>query len=96
MDLNVLIRFYQLAEKDQRIRPNHISMYTGLFYLWTLSELKTPYHISRRQLMKISKIKSYATYHKCIKELVDFGFITYSPSYHPGKGSLLSLLSDLT
>jgi len=94
MDLSVLIRFYQLAEKDQRIRPNHISMYTGLFYLWTLNESKTPYQISRRQLMKVSKINSYATYHKCIKELVDFGFISYSPSYHPGNGSSVSLLRD--
>jgi len=41
--------------------------------------------------MKVCKISSNATYHKCIKELNEFGYLRYSPSYNPYKGSLVYL-----
>lgn len=37
--------------------------------------------------MATSRIASTATYQKCIKELRDFGYIIYQPSYHPTKAS---------
>jgi len=48
--------------------------------------------------MQLSHIRSIATYHKVIKELHAFGYIIYKPSYHPKKGSEISLrmVSDLT
>jgi hypothetical protein len=33
--------------------------------------------------MNLSKIRSTATYHKCLGDLVYFGFIDYKPSFHP-------------
>ena len=42
-------------------------------------------------MMKLSKIAAYGTYHKCIKDLQDFGYIEYSPSFNPYKGSLVNL-----
>jgi hypothetical protein len=41
--------------------------------------------------MRISKISAKATYHKCIKDLHNFGYIQYIPSYNPFKGSLVYL-----
>lgn len=41
--------------------------------------------------MHVCKISSTATYHKCIKELHQYGYITYTPSYNPYKGSLVLL-----
>jgi hypothetical protein len=41
--------------------------------------------------MRISKISSKATYHKCIKDLNDKGYIKYEPSNNPFKGSLATL-----
>ena len=48
--------------------------------------------------MSLSHIRSIATYHKVIKELQAFGYIIYKPSFHPKKGSTISLCmgSDLT
>jgi hypothetical protein len=43
--------------------------------------------------MKVSKIQSKATYHKCIRELNDFGYLSYHPSYNPFKGSLVYLFN---
>jgi hypothetical protein len=38
-------------------------------------------------VMKISKIGSKATYHKCLKELDVWGYLKYTPSHNPLKGS---------
>lgn len=48
--------------------------------------------ITRKLLMKHSKIKSIPTYHKYIKELVKLGIIHYAPSYHPSGKSLIQIL----
>ena len=42
-------------------------------------------------MMKLSKIAALGTYHKCIKDLQDFGYIEYLPSFNPYKGSLVNL-----
>ncbi|WP_241277905.1 MULTISPECIES: hypothetical protein [Chryseobacterium] len=42
--------------------------------------------------MKLGKIKSFATYHKCIRDLHNAGFIIYSPSYNSYKGSLVEIV----
>lgn len=41
--------------------------------------------------MEISKIGSANTYTRCLKELHQFGYIKYSPSFSPIKGSLVDL-----
>jgi hypothetical protein len=43
--------------------------------------------ISRIEIMKLAKIKSVTTFHKCIKQLVQTEYINYVPSYHPAKAS---------
>ncbi len=43
--------------------------------------------------MRISKISSKATYHKCLKNLHALGYINYEPSYNPFKGSQVFLLN---
>ena len=41
--------------------------------------------------MQAAHIRSIATYHKVLYDLQDFGYLHYWPSYHPVKGSLVSL-----
>lgn len=41
--------------------------------------------------MRIAKINGQATYHKCIKDIKEFGFIEYTPSYHPLLGNQVCL-----
>src|SRR5689334_14591739 len=48
--------------------------------------------ISRSQIMSQCKIASIATYHKCMRELHDLGYIIYNPSYHPILGSAITLV----
>jgi hypothetical protein len=72
---------------DSRLMATHISLFTGLFVQWQRSGFMSPFAVTRRELMAISKIASIATYHKCIRELDAYGYIRYQPSYHPKLGS---------
>lgn len=45
--------------------------------------------------MERSKIKSIATYHKCVKQMEEFGYIEYLPSYNTYKGSQVKLIYEL-
>jgi len=37
--------------------------------------------------MKIAKISSAMTYHKCVKDLNAYGYIRYEPSFNKNRGS---------
>lgn len=80
--------------QDERLLPSHISMYVSLFSLWSLNRFQNPFRICRKEIMRLSKIKSLATYHKCIGELHSAGLIVYSPSYDPYKGSLIEIIDS--
>lgn len=86
-----IIDFFERIIKDDRLLPSHISMYVSLFQLWSFNSFRNPFRINREDVMKVSKIKSLATYHKCIRELHLAGFIIYSPSYNSYRGSLIEM-----
>jgi hypothetical protein len=83
--------FFQKVAVDERLNPTHVSLYMAVFQLWNSERFQNPVAISRQELMRISKISAKATYHKCIKDLHNFGYIQYIPSYNPFKGSLVYL-----
>lgn len=91
-----LAGFFDRVAADERLNPTHISMYVSLFQFWNASRFKNPISISRGELMRVSKISAKATYHKCMKELNDFGYLQYKPSYNPFKGSLVYLFNFQT
>ncbi|MBX2888004.1 MAG: hypothetical protein KF829_05075 [Ferruginibacter sp.] len=91
-----LAGFFERVSTDERLNPTHISMYVSLFQFWNASRFKNPISISRGELMRISKISAKATYHKCMKELNDFGYLKYKPSYNPFKGSFVYLFNFQT
>ena len=84
---------YIQFRKDNRLNPTHISLYIALFQLWNYNRFPAEFHISREEIMKLSKIGSTATYHKCIKDLSHWKYILYSPSHNPFKGSKVKLFN---
>lgn len=50
---------------------------------WRQHNFTCPIPITRKELMLKSKIKSKATYHKCISNLHLWGYLQYLPSYNP-------------
>ena len=91
-----LAGFFDRVAADERLNPTHVSMYVSLFQFWNASRFQNPISISRNELMKVSKISAKATYHKCMRELNDFGYLQYKPSYNPFKGSLVYLFNFQT
>ncbi|MBW4359349.1 transcriptional regulator [Flavobacterium taihuense] len=91
-----LTGFFDKVAKDKILNPTHVSLYIALFQFWNCNRFKNPISISRDEVMRISKISSKATYHKCLKNLHALGYINYEPSYNPFKGSQVYLfnLSD--
>jgi hypothetical protein len=64
-----------------------------LFQFWNINRFQNPISITRDEVMRISKICSKATYHKCMKELTSKGYIQYDPSFNPYRGSLVTLFN---
>lgn len=80
---------------DDRVTVWHWSIYMAIFFIWHLNAYRNPVSITRRQIMKLAHIGSIATYHKCIKQLKEFGYIEYLPSYDPSLGSQVYLKGKL-
>lgn len=88
-----LTGFFEKVAIDKSLNPTHVSMYIALFQFWNCNRFKNPISISRDEVMRISKISSKATYHKCLKNLHSSGYINYQPSYNPFKGSHVILFN---
>ncbi|WP_342328061.1 hypothetical protein [Pedobacter sp. FW305-3-2-15-E-R2A2] len=90
-----LTNFLKLASKNNGFHQSHFSLYSAILMCYTKGLCQNPFRVSRRELMKHSAIHSFATYHKCLKDLVSHGYIDYQPSYHPKLASQVTLLSDI-
>lgn len=88
-----LTGFFDRIVQDRSLNPTHISLYIGLFQFWNINRFQNPISITRDEIMRISKICSKATYHKCMRELNDKGYIKYEPSFNPFKGSMVVLFN---
>jgi hypothetical protein len=82
-----LANFYTAIKDDHRIGTTHISLYMALFHFYNLNQFQNPIAITRASVMKVAKIYGLATYHKCLKDLAEFGYIVYVPSYNPALNS---------
>ena len=87
-----LTSFYSAIKTDNRIGTTHISLYMALFQFYNINKLNNPIVITRTAVMEAAKISGLATYHKCMKDLVEFGYIQYLPSFNPAIGSRVNLL----
>lgn len=76
-----LARFFAAIQKDGRISVTHIGVFAALVQHWQASGFPVPLQAYSHELMKVARILSRATYHTCVRDLHDFGYIRYEPSY---------------
>jgi hypothetical protein len=88
-----LTGFFDRVVQDHTLNPTHISLYISIFQFWNLSRFQNPISITRDEVMRISKICSKATYHKCMREMHEKGYLKYEPSYNPFRGSMVHLIN---
>jgi hypothetical protein len=86
--------FFLKITEDPHVTVWHISLYVTMLSLWQESGFKKQIKISREKLMKKAHFGSITTYHKCITQLQDFGYIKYRPTYDRYAGSMIEIISQ--
>lgn len=76
--------FYQKVTTDNRLSPAHISLYLALLHE-AGHLLPIPFYLHRDRVMLKAKICSSVTLNRCLRDLHDYGYIEYRPSYTPGR-----------
>jgi hypothetical protein len=76
---------------DDRLNPTHISLYMALFQEWNSSRFADEFFVNRRELMRVAKIGSKSTYHRCVTDLHSWNYLSYFPSNNPYKGSKIKM-----
>ncbi|MDT0647100.1 hypothetical protein HC174_12140 [Salinimicrobium sp. CDJ15-81-2] len=76
---------------DDRLNPTHISLYMALFQEWNSSRFADEFFVNRRELMRVAKIGSKSTYHRCVTDLDTWRYLCYFPSNNPYKGSKIKM-----
>lgn len=85
-----LDRFFRDISVDARVTVTHISVYAAI--LQSLRRLGTDYlSMFGFELMQVAKISSGKTYYKAVRELNEFGYINYEPSFKKNRPSRISL-----
>ncbi len=88
-----LTGFFERMIYEDTLNPTHISLYIALFQFWNIKRFSNPIHISREEAMRLSKIASKATYHKCMRDLHEKKYVIYEPSFNPYRGSKVTIVN---
>jgi hypothetical protein len=92
VNLNIFKGLLLSLSNDERITVWHIGTMLGIIQLALIEQPEANIYISRSKVMALGHINNIVTYHKCIKELIKFGYIAYTPSYHPGVRTIVKIL----
>jgi hypothetical protein len=54
--------------------------------------LTAEFPVSRKIIMNLAHINSISTYHKCLSQLQEYGYVAYQPSFSYYQRSRVSIL----
>lgn len=76
-----IVVFLDRAREDPRLGPLHISVYVAVLYTREKQRAAGPVQVSARRLMPLAKIRAFGPYHRAIRQLHEYGYLHYEPSY---------------
>jgi len=85
--LEPLSHFFSAIENDPRISITHIGIYAALLQYWKEHGCVNPVQVFSYEIMWIAKISASTTYHKAIRELSEYGYLVYKPSFNRKRAS---------
>ncbi|TDO70396.1 hypothetical protein EV143_11115 [Flavobacterium chryseum] len=85
--LKLLSVFFESIEKDFRIGSTHIAIFAALVQFWMEKGMVNPIQAYSIEIQKIAKIMSPKTYHKCMRELHEYGYLFYVPTKNKNRRS---------
>ena len=86
-----LMNYLLIYMEDPRLNVWHFALLLAIISLGYKQGQMQNIKVSRSKIMALSHIYTLPTYHKYFKELQCFGYIEYTPSYHPGARSEIKL-----
>ncbi|SFB49941.1 hypothetical protein [Algoriphagus aquimarinus] len=89
-----LENFMSGIDKDPRISLSHIGVFSVLLHAREEYGGIEPFPIKRKKLMKAAKISSTATYFKIIRQLHEYGYICYLPTFNRMSQSRVALAKE--
>jgi len=82
---------FERFNNDIRIKQGHITLYLAFFQKWNREFFKKTLTVNRELIMERAKIRSKTTYHNYLRDLNDWGYLHYFPSFHPARGSRIKM-----
>jgi len=80
-------------QQAKGLTPYQISLYTAMLTCWQEQAYRVTFRVTRSRLMALSGIRSFATYHQCLRVLISRHYILYVPSFSKRVASQVTLLS---
>jgi len=82
-----LSKFFKAIRNDYRISSTHIGIYAALLYMSEDRGFCNPVEVFSSEIMETAKISAHRTYRKCLKEMTEYGYLKYVPSFKKNKAS---------
>lgn len=93
-NLKPLSDFFLAIEKDFRISTTHIAIYVALLQYRIDKGFINPIQVFSHEVALLAKVSSPYTYFKCVRELSEYGYIKYEPSFKKTQGSKIFFEMD--
>lgn len=87
--LKPLSDFFKAIKKDYRISVTHIGIYAALLQSRVDKGFINSIQVYSYEIMEIAMISSPKTYHKCMNELNEYGYIKYVPTRNRNQRSTI-------
>jgi hypothetical protein len=84
--------YIRRVTKDARLSTSHLSLYMAMLSCWQSQNFPYQFKIIRREIMSLSKIAAISTYHRCMREMIGYGYFKYEPEFDSYKGSKIMLI----
>ncbi|AFD05362.1 hypothetical protein [Solitalea canadensis] len=89
--LKELSEFFDAIQGDPKISVTHVSLFMAILKCYHNQGYKSPVTVFSYELMPIAKISSSATFHKTLRELAEYRYIRYEPSFNNRRKSRIFL-----
>ena len=86
-----LLNFFAAINNDFRISSTHISVFAALLYYKFDKGFSNPVYAYSADIMPLAKLSAAKTYRKCVKDLSDYGYLRYEPSFKKNQASRIYL-----
>lgn len=83
--------FFEGIRRDCRISITHIGLFAVLLEYWQQHDFRNPIEAFSYEIMPLAKISASTTYHKCLRELHEYGYLRYEPSFKRNRRSRIFL-----